>query len=66
MGYENVASMEGGTRAWAAGGAPLETGLAGVMTPPNDLVSTGSGRNFADAINYLRWEEELGHKYEKA
>ena len=65
-GYSNVHSLEGGTRAWTAEGHPLETGLAGVMSPPNDLVSTGSGRNFADAINYLRWEIELGHKYEKA
>ncbi len=65
-GYSNVYSLQGGTRAWADEGLPLETGLAGVMSPPNDLVSTGSGRNFADAINYLRWEIELGHKYEKA
>ena len=35
------------------------------MSPPTDLISTGSGRNFADAINYLRWEIELGHKYEQ-
>ena len=65
-GYSRVYSLDGGTRAWAAEAHPLETGLAGVMSPPNDLVSTGSGRNFADAINYLRWEIELGHKYEKA
>ena len=65
-GYSNVHSLQGGTWAWADEGLPLETGLAGVMSPPNDLVSTGSGRNFADAINYLRWEIELGHKYEKA
>ena len=64
-GYSQVHSLEGGTRAWAANGLPMENGLAGVMSPPNDLVSTGSGRNFADAINYLRWEIELGHKYEK-
>ncbi len=64
-GYPSVYSLEGGVQAWHAEGYPLETGLAGVMSPPNDLVSTGSGRNFADAINYLRWEIELGHKYEK-
>lgn len=64
-GYSRVYSLDGGTRSWAGEGLALETGLSGVMTPPNDLVSTGSGRNFADAINYLRWEIELGHKYEK-
>ncbi len=65
MGYENVVSLEGGTRGWAAEGRPLEMGLSGVMTPPDDLVATGSGRNFAGAIEYLRWEEELGRKYER-
>jgi rhodanese-related sulfurtransferase len=65
MGYESVVSLEGGTEAWAADGNPLETGLSGVMSPPTDLISTGSGRNFADAINYLRWEIDLGHKYEQ-
>ena len=64
MGYENVAALEGGTRGWVAEGHPLERGLSGVMTPPDDLVATGSGRNFAGAIEYLRWEEELGRKYE--
>ena len=65
MGYESVASLDGGTRAWVAEGHPLERGLAGVLTPPDDLVATGSGRNFAGAIEYLRWEEELGRKYER-
>lgn len=65
-GYSRVYSLEGGVHAWRTAGNSLETGLSGVMTPPNDLVSTGSGRNFAEAINYLRWEIELGHKYEKA
>lgn len=65
-GYSRVYSLVGGVQAWRTSGNPLETGLTGVMTPPNDLVPTGSGRNFADAINYLRWEIELGCKYEKA
>ena len=65
-GYSSVYSLDGGARTWQLEGYPLEAGLAGVMSPPNDLVSTGSGRNFADSINYLRWEIELGHKYEKA
>ena len=49
--------------AWQASGRPVERGLTGVMYPPSDMVASGPDRNFADKINYLRWEEELGHKY---
>ena len=34
------------------------------MTPPNDMVPAGPDRGYADMMNYLRWEEELGRKYE--
>ena len=34
------------------------------MSPPNDVLAMGTDRTWADAINYLRWEEELGKKYE--
>ena len=49
--------------AWQKQGLPIERGLSGVMTPPNDVVLAGPDRNFADMQNYLRWEEALGHKY---
>ena len=42
----------------------MEMGLTGVMVPPNDLVSLSTDRNWAEAIDYLRWEKELGHKYQ--
>jgi hypothetical protein len=51
-------------RAWNAAGLPVEQGLTGVMSPPNDIVPSGPDRSFADMMNYLRWEEALGHKYE--
>jgi hypothetical protein len=43
---------------------PVEEGLSGVMRPPTDLVFSGPDRTYADMMNYLRWEETLGHKYE--
>ena len=63
LGYTNVSALDGGTRAWQNSGRDVEVGLTGVMSPPNDMVPTGPDRGFADMVNYLRWEEELGHKY---
>lgn len=63
LGYQNVAVLEGGMAAWQAAGLPVEKGLSGVMGPPTDLVLAGPDRNFADMMNYLRWEEALGYKY---
>ena len=63
MGYTNVSALEGGVKAWAGAGFDLEQGLSGVMTPPTDVVVMGPHRSYADTINYLRWETELGHKY---
>ena len=42
----------------------VEKGLTNVMSPPNDVVAAGPDRSYADMMNYLRWEEALGHKYE--
>jgi rhodanese-related sulfurtransferase len=64
MGYRDVAALAGGTEAWRKAGRPLEQGLSGVLRPPDDVVPAGPDRSFADMINYLRWEERLGHKYE--
>ena len=63
MGYTNVSALEGGTRAWQSSGRNVEMGLTGVMSPPNDNLPMGPDRGYADMVNYLRWEEELGHKY---
>ena len=63
MGYSDVSALDGGMSAWQNSGRSVEKGLTGVMYPPSDLVASGPDRNFADKINYLRWEEELGHKY---
>ena len=66
LGYSNVMAMKDGMSAWIEAGYVVERGLSGVMYPPSDMVASGPDRNFADKINYLRWEEELGHKYAPA
>ena len=63
-GYGDVAVLEGGMRAWRQAGRKVEQGLSGVMSTPADVVPAGTDRGFADMMNYLRWEEELGRKYE--
>ncbi len=64
LGYPNVAVLDGGLRAWQQAGHAVETGLSGIMSPPTDVLVMGIDRNWADAMLYLRWEEELGEKYE--
>jgi 3-mercaptopyruvate sulfurtransferase SseA len=63
MGYKDVVALTGGTSAWRAEGRALEQGLSGVVRAPDDVVPAGPDRSYADMINYLRWEERLGHKY---
>jgi rhodanese-related sulfurtransferase len=66
MGYQSVAVLDGGMAAWQKAGLPVEKGLTGVMASPGDMVLSGPDRNFADMMNYLRWEEALGYKYAPA
>jgi rhodanese-related sulfurtransferase len=66
MGYQRVSALAGGMHAWVRAGLPVEPGLSGVMSPPNDVLLMGTDRTWADAIHYLQWEEELGKKYETA
>ena len=66
LGYQKVLVLEGGIAAWQQAGMPLEQGLTWVMRQPTDMVFSGPDRTYADMINYLRWEEELGHKYQTA
>src|SRR5262244_254407 len=63
LGYQQVAVLSDGMLAWRQAGVPLEKGLSGVMSPPTDVLAMGTDRNWADAMHYLRWEEELGKKY---
>ncbi len=61
LGYDDVSTLEGGTAAWIQAGLPVETGLTGVTDPPNDVLPVR--RSYAEMLNYLRWEEDLGEKY---
>ena len=63
IGYQNVNALEGGMAAWRQAGLGVEEGLSGVMRAPTDVVLSGPERNFADMMNYLRWETALGEKY---
>ena len=65
MGYTDVAVLDGGLGCVARGGAGRGAGAVGVMSSPNDVVMSGPDRNYADMMNYLRWEEALGEKYER-
>ncbi len=64
LGYRDVSVLAGGMAAWREAGLPVEQGLAGVMSPPEDVVPAGPDRPYHDMVNYLRWEQALGHKYE--
>ena len=63
LGYQRVAVLDEGMQGWRRAGLPVERGLSGVMSPPNDVLTMGTDRRWAEAIQYLRWEEELGKKY---
>ena len=63
LGYRDVRVLEDGMAGWRRAALPVETGLSGIMTPPTDVMYSGPDRNYADMMNYLRWETALGEKY---
>lgn len=65
MGYRDVRVLEEGMSGWHRAALPVEMGLSGIMTPPTDVLYSGPDRNYADMMNYLRWETALGEKYAK-
>ncbi len=66
LGYADVSVLDGGMKGWEEAGLSLETGLAGVMSSPTDVVLSGVDRSYADMVTYLRWEEALGAKHRSA
>ena len=64
LGYSNVSVLEGGMGAWRQAGLTVEQGLTGIVRPPADINYLGVDRSYGEMMNYLRWESELGVKYE--
>ena len=62
-GRREVSAVAGGMAAYREAGLPIEYGLSGVLSPPNDILTFGPQRGFADMQHYLRWETALGEKY---
>ena len=63
LGHGDVSVMRGGMVAYGEERLPIEEGLSGVMSPPNDILAFGPQRGYADMQHYLRWETALGEKY---
>ncbi|MGH8055709.1 MAG: rhodanese-like domain-containing protein, partial [Candidatus Entotheonellia bacterium] len=64
LGYTHVSVLEGGMTAWKQAGLPLETGLTRPVVQPADVIRSGTERSREEMLRYLKWEEELGRKYE--
>ncbi len=62
-GRPSVSAVAGGMAAYREAGLAIEYGLSGVIAPPNDILTFGPARGFADMQHYLRWETALGEKY---
>lgn len=60
LGYRDVGALVGGIERWRAAGLPLERGLSGIMSPPEDVIPSGPDRSHAGMIHYLSWEQALG------
>ena len=63
LGYTNISVLDGGLTAWRQANLPIEPGLTGITRPPSDINYLGVDRSYAEMMNYLRWETELGAKY---
>jgi rhodanese-related sulfurtransferase len=60
MGYTDVSVLDGGVRAWAATGFPIEQGSNDCLAPANDVVLSPSIRGTKeDMQRYLDWELKL-------
>jgi rhodanese-related sulfurtransferase len=59
LGYAAARVLDGGTRAWAEAGLPVESGPTRLLDEPDDVVFKPyeKGREAMEA--YLRWEEAL-------
>ena len=62
-GYDDVSAVAGGMIEYEQAGLPIEYGLTGVRSAPNDILAFGPQRGYADMQHYLRWETALGEKY---
>jgi rhodanese-related sulfurtransferase len=61
LGY-HARVLDGGTRAWAAAGRPLERGGVRLVDEPDDVVPKPYERGRAAMQAYLAWEEALDHE----
>jgi len=59
LGYAGARVLEGGTRAWAAAGLPVERGATRLLDEPDDVVLKAYDRGREGMVAYLRWEEAL-------
>ncbi len=58
-GYSAVRVLDGGTRAWADAGLPVESGPTRLLDDPDDVVQKPYEKGRASMEAYLRWEEAL-------
>ena len=59
LGYGAARALEGGTRAWAEAGRPLERGATRLLDEPDDVVPKAYDRGREAMVRYLTWEEGL-------